>query len=133
MAIRRKTSEEAGMAAVHEVRAFFEEQRAATGEPAYSHTRDEYLLSAPEVEQAFAALPVRCVRPSFASPLKSWQPSPPAIALRCVYPAGRDPVRGGSSPYARHPAVRGGGAPARVGGAGVGRVFVGAGGGCRCA
>ena len=52
------------MAAVHEVRAFFEEQRAATGEPAYSHTRDEYLLSATEVAQAFAALP-RSVRATF--------------------------------------------------------------------
>ena len=57
MAIRRKTSEEAGMAAVREVRAFFEAQRAAAGELADSHARGEYLLNSPEVEQAFAALP----------------------------------------------------------------------------
>ena len=69
MAIRRKTSEEAGMAAVREVRAFFEAQRAATGEPADVHTRGEYLLNSyllnsAEVEQAFAALP-RSVRATF--------------------------------------------------------------------
>lgn len=69
MAIRRKTSEEAGMAAVREVRAFFEAQRAAAGEPADSRTRGEYLLNSyllnsPEVEQAFAALP-RSVRATF--------------------------------------------------------------------
>ena len=74
MAIRRKTSEEAGMAAVREVRAFFEAQRAATGEPADSHARGEYLLNSyllnsyllnsAEVEQAFAALP-RSVRATF--------------------------------------------------------------------
>ena len=64
MAIRRKTSEEAGMATVREVRAFFEEQRAAAGEPADSHARGEYLLNSAEVEQAFAALP-RPVRATF--------------------------------------------------------------------
>ena len=64
MAIRRKTSEADGMAAVREVRAFFEERRAAAGEPADSHARGEYLLSALEVEQAFAALP-RSVRATF--------------------------------------------------------------------
>lgn len=52
------------MAAVREVRAFFEAQRAAAGEPADSHARGEYLLSATEVEQAFAALP-RSVRATF--------------------------------------------------------------------
>ena len=52
------------MAAVCEVRAFFEKQRAAAGEPADSHTRGEHLLSAPEVEHAFAALP-RSVRATF--------------------------------------------------------------------
>ena len=52
------------MAAVREVRAFFEERRAAAGEPADSHARGEYLLSALEVEQAFAALP-RSVRATF--------------------------------------------------------------------
>ena len=69
MAIRRKTSEADGMAAVREVRAFFEEQCVATGEPADSHARGEYLLNSyllnsPEVEQAFAALP-RSVRATF--------------------------------------------------------------------
>ncbi|OHP74258.1 Ni,Fe-hydrogenase III large subunit [Rothia sp. HMSC062F03] len=64
MAIRRKTSEADGMAAVREVRAFFEERRAAAGEPADSHARGEYLLNSPEVEQAFAALP-RPVRATF--------------------------------------------------------------------
>ena len=64
MAIRRKTSEADGMAAVREVLAFFEEQRAATGEPVDLHARGEHLLSAPEVEQAFAALP-RSVRATF--------------------------------------------------------------------
>lgn len=86
MAIRRKTSEADGMAAVREVRAFFEEQHVAAGEPADSHARGEYLLNSPEMEQAFAALPVRCVRPSFASHLKSLRPSPPAIVWRCVCP-----------------------------------------------
>ena len=57
------------MAAVREVRAFFEERRAAAGEPADSHARGEYLLNSyllnsPEVEQAFAALP-RSVRATF--------------------------------------------------------------------
>ena len=52
------------MAAVREVRAFFEAQRAATGEPADSRAIGEYLLSTPEVEQAFAALP-RSVRATF--------------------------------------------------------------------
>lgn len=52
------------MAAVREVRAFFEEQCAAAGAPADSHARGEHLLSAPEVEQAFAALP-RSVRATF--------------------------------------------------------------------
>ena len=72
MAIRRKTSEADGMAAVREVRAFFEAfeaQRAATGEPADSYARGEYLLNSyllnsPEAEQAFAALP-RSVRATF--------------------------------------------------------------------
>ena len=64
MAIRRKTSEADGMAAVREVRAFFEAQRAAAGEPAELHNRGEYLLISPEVEQAFAALP-RSVRATF--------------------------------------------------------------------
>ena len=69
MAIRRKTSEEAGMAAVREVRAFFEAQRAATGEAADSQARGEYLLNSyllnsAGVEQAFAALP-RSVRATF--------------------------------------------------------------------
>ena len=64
MAIRRKTSEADGMAAVREVRAFFEAQRAAAGEPAELHNRGEYLLISPEVEQAFAALP-RPVRATF--------------------------------------------------------------------
>ncbi|WP_314604218.1 sterol carrier family protein [Rothia mucilaginosa] len=56
MAIRRKTSEEAGMAAVREVRALFasfENSSAASAEP----------VSA-EVTQAFAALP-RSVRATF--------------------------------------------------------------------
>lgn len=52
------------MAAVREVRAFFEAQRAATGEPAELHARGEYLLNSPEVEQAFAALP-RSARATF--------------------------------------------------------------------
>ena len=52
------------MTAVREVRAFFEEQCAAAGAPADSHARGEYLLSAPKVEQAFAALP-RSVRATF--------------------------------------------------------------------
>lgn len=52
------------MAAVREVRAFFEEQRAAAGAPADLQTRGEYLLNSPEVEQAFAALP-RSVRATF--------------------------------------------------------------------
>ncbi|MFC2683865.1 MAG: sterol carrier family protein, partial [Rothia mucilaginosa] len=64
MAIRRKTSEEAGMAAVREVRAFFEAQCAAVGEPADVQARGEYLLNSAEVEQAFAALP-RSVRATF--------------------------------------------------------------------
>lgn len=52
------------MAAVREVRAFFEVQRAAAGAPADLQTRGEYLLNSPEVEQAFAALP-RSVRATF--------------------------------------------------------------------
>ena len=64
MAIRRKTNEEAGMAAVREVRALFEAQRTAPGEPADSHARGEYLLNSAEVSQAFAALP-RSVRATF--------------------------------------------------------------------
>lgn len=64
MAIRRKTSEADGMAAVREVRAFFDAHRAATGEPADSRTRGEYLLNSSEVVQAFAALP-RSVRATF--------------------------------------------------------------------
>jgi len=64
VAIRRKTSEADGMAAVREVRAFFEVQRAAAGAPADLQTRGEYLLNSPEVEQAFAALP-RSVRATF--------------------------------------------------------------------
>ncbi len=64
MAIRRKTSEADGMAAVREVRAFFEAQRAAAGEPADVHAQGEYLLNSAEVEQAFAALP-RSVRATF--------------------------------------------------------------------
>ena len=64
MAIRRKTSEADGMAAVREVRAFFETQRAAVGEPADVHAQGEYLLNSAEVEQAFAALP-RSVRATF--------------------------------------------------------------------
>ena len=52
------------MAAVREVRAFFEVQRAAAGAPAELQTRGEYLLNSPEVEQAFAALP-RSVRATF--------------------------------------------------------------------
>ncbi len=133
MAIRRKTSEADGMAAVREVRAFFEAQRAAAGEPAELHNRGEYLLISPEVEQAFAALP-RPVRATFVRfTLEELATLAPAIVWRCAYPAGRDPVRGGSSPYARYPAVRGGGASTRVGGAGSGCLFVGAGGECRCA
>ncbi len=64
MAIRRKTSEADGMTAVREVRAFFETQRAAVGEPADVHAQGEYLLNSAEVEQAFAALP-RSVRATF--------------------------------------------------------------------
>ena len=64
MAIRRKTSEADGMAAVREVRAFFEAQRTAAGEPADLHARGGYLLNSPEVAQAFAALP-RSVRATF--------------------------------------------------------------------
>lgn len=52
------------MAAVREVRAFFEAQRAAAGEPADVHAQGEYLLNSAEVEQAFAALP-RSVRATF--------------------------------------------------------------------
>ena len=52
------------MAAVREVRAFFETQRAAVGEPADVHAQGEYLLNSAEVEQAFAALP-RSVRATF--------------------------------------------------------------------
>ena len=37
------------MAAVHEVRAFFEAQCAAVGELADVHARGEYLLNSPEV------------------------------------------------------------------------------------
>ena len=64
MAIRRKTSEADGMAAVREVRAFFEAQCAAVGEPADLQARGEYLLNSPEAEQAFAAFP-RSVRATF--------------------------------------------------------------------
>jgi len=69
VAIRRKTSEEAGMAAVREVRAFFETQHTAAGEAADSQARGEYLLNSyllnsAGVEQAFAALP-RSVRATF--------------------------------------------------------------------
>ena len=134
MAIRRKTSEADGMAAVREVRAFFEAQRAAAGEPADLHARGGYLLNSPEVAQAFAALP-RSVRATFVrftlEELATLAPGnsvevrvPPLGVTQCV--AGPRHTRG-------TPAVRGGGAPARVGGAGVGCLFVGAGGGCRCA
>lgn len=61
MAIRRKTSEEAGMAAVREVRALFasfEDTSAAPAEPVTTEP-----VSA-EVAQAFAALP-RSVRATF--------------------------------------------------------------------
>jgi len=52
------------MAAVREVRAFFEAQCAAVGEPADLQARGEYLLNSPEAEQAFAAFP-RSVRATF--------------------------------------------------------------------
>lgn len=55
MAIRRKTSEEAGMAAVREVRAFF---------ASFDSEPSETALVPVEIEQAFAALP-RSVRATF--------------------------------------------------------------------
>ena len=123
MAIRRKTSEADGMTAVREVRAFFEEQCAAAGAPADSHARGEYLLSAPKVEQAFAALP-RSVRATFVrftlEELASLAPGnsvevrvPPLGVTQCV--AGPRHTRG---------------TPPSVVEA---HLFVGAGGGCRCA
>ncbi len=58
---------------VREVRAF-ETQCVAVGEPAGAclgeYLLNSYLLNSPEVEQAFAALPHRRVRPSFASPFE---------------------------------------------------------------
>ena len=66
MAIRRKTSEEAGMAAVREVRALFASFEDSSAVPAESVTT-EPLSAEPvtsEVAQAFAALP-RSVRATF--------------------------------------------------------------------
>ena len=134
MAIRRKTSEEAGMAAVREVRAFFETQRAAVGEPADVHAQGEYLLNSAEVEQAFAALP-RSVRATFVRfTLEELATLAPGNSVEVrVPPLGVTQCIAGPPPYARHPTVRCGGASARVGGAGSGCLFVGAGGECRCA
>lgn len=61
MAIRRKTSEEAGMAAVREVRALFASFEDSSAAPAESVSAEP--VSA-EVAQAFAALP-RSVRATF--------------------------------------------------------------------
>ena len=86
MAIRRKTSEADGMAAVREVRAFFEEQHVAAGEPADSARPRRVPAEQPRDGAGVCRAP-RSVRAAFVRfTLEELATLAPAIVWRCVCP-----------------------------------------------